>query len=113
MRTVNADLVERKRSLRLRIGRSRRRLDGRLRASRDRADQLLSWRTYVVRYPVWAMAAALGAGLAASAGLKPARLSRRLGLSLVRHALGGFKQELWAELRQVWNNAMSDKANPR
>ncbi len=82
-------------------------------ASREGVGQLLSWRTYVVRYPAWAVAAALGAGMAASAGLKPARLSRSLGLSLVRHAVGKFQQELWAELRRVWSDAMSDKVDHR
>ena len=111
MRMVDADLLHRKRELHLRIARSRRRLDGRFRASRDGIGQLLSWRSYVARYPVWAMAAALGAGLAASAGLKPATPSRRLGVSLVRHALGKVQQQLWAELRRVWSEALSDKVD--
>ena len=98
-RISHDELLRRKRELRLRIGRSRRRIDRRLRATRDRAGELLSWRTYVVRYPAWALAAALGAGLAASAGFRPARISRWLGLSLVRHAMGGVQQRLWAELR--------------
>jgi len=88
------DLLRRKRELRLRIGRSRRRINGQLRATRDRAAKLLCWRTYVIRYPAWALAAAMGAGLAASAGFKPARMSRWLGLSLVRHAMGGFQQHV-------------------
>ena len=111
MRTVDTDPLCRKRELRLRIGRSRRRLDARLRASRDGVGQLLSWRTYVVRYPVWAMAAALGAGMAASAGLQPARLSRRLGLLLVRQALGKFQQTLRGELQRIWSDAMSDEVD--
>jgi hypothetical protein len=99
------ELLRRKRELRLRIGRSRRRIDRRLRATQDGARRLLAWRTYVVRYPGWAMAAALGAGLAASAGLRPARMSRWLGLSLVRRALGGFQQGLWAELQRLWTES--------
>ncbi len=113
MRIADTDLLRRKRELRLRIGRSRRRLDARLRASRDGVGQLLSWRTYVVRYPAWALAAALGAGMAASAGWQPARLSRRLGLLLVRHTLGKFQQTLRAELQRVWSDAMSDKVDRR
>jgi hypothetical protein len=104
------ELLRRKRELRLRVGRSRRRIDARLRASRDSTRQLLSWRTYVVRYPAWALAAAVGAGLAASAGLKPARMSRWLGLSLVRHALGGVRQQLWAELARVWSESNNDRS---
>jgi hypothetical protein len=111
MRAVDAELLRHKRNLRLRIGRSRRQLSGRLRASRDGIGQLLSWRTYVVRYPGWALAAALGAGMAASAGFRPGRMSQRLGLSLVRRAFGGFQQRLGAELRRVWDDSTPDRVN--
>jgi hypothetical protein len=110
---MDADLLQRKRDLRAKIGRLRRRLDGRLHSSRQHARQLLSWRTYVVRYPVWAMAAALGAGIAASTGLKPARLSRRLGFSLVRYAFAKFQQSLMAELWRLGSDLMSDKRDRR
>lgn len=100
-RVVDDDLLRRKRELHLRIGRSRRSIDRRLRATRDRAGQLCSWRTYVVRYPAWALLAALGAGFAASAGFKPGRWSRWLGLSLVRHAVHGFQQQFSAELGRI------------
>jgi hypothetical protein len=113
MRITDADVLRRKRELRLRIGRSRRRLDARLRASRHGIGQLLSWRTYVVRYPAWALTAALGASMAASAGLKPARLSRRLGLLLVRHTCGKLGQELWAELWRAGSDVISNKADRR
>jgi hypothetical protein len=106
---MDADLLQRKRELRAKIGRLRRRLDGRFRDSRDHARLLLSWRTYVVRYPVWAMAAALGAGIAASTGLKPARLSRRLGFSLVRYALAKFQQSLLAEFWRLASDIMAQK----
>jgi hypothetical protein len=102
------ELLRRKRELRLRIGRSRRRIDRRLRAGRDRVGELLSWRTYVVRYPACALAAALGVGLAASAGFRPARISRWLGLSLVRHAMDEVRQGLWREVERFWADA-SDK----
>jgi hypothetical protein len=108
-RIANDELLRRKRELRLRIGRSRRRIQGRLRDTQDSARELLSWRTYVVRYPGWALAAALGAGMAASAGLKPGRLSRWLGLSIVRHACGGFQQHLGAELRRMWTRTTPDQ----
>jgi hypothetical protein len=108
-RIIDDELLRRKRELRLRIGRSRRKIDGRLRATEDSARRLLSWRTYVVRYPVWSLAAALGAGVAASAGFRPSRMSRWLGLSLVRHALGGFQQNVWAELRRTWTQSTPDR----
>jgi hypothetical protein len=102
-------ILRRKRELHLRIGRSRRRIDGRLRSTRDQARQLLSWRTYVARYPVWAMAAAMGAGMTASSLLRPGRIARWLGRSLVRQAFGGFQQQLWNELRRVWTRSTPDE----
>lgn len=96
------DPLRRKRELRLRIGRSRRRIDRRLRAARDRVRQLASWRTFVVRYPGWAIGAALGVGLFASAGLGHRRASRWLGRSLVRHAMRGLRRQFWNELKHLW-----------
>jgi hypothetical protein len=106
---TNDDIFRRKRQLHLRIGRSRRRIDGRLRATRDQARQLLSWRTYVARYPLWAMAAALGAGMTASSLLRPARITRWLGRALMSQAFGGFQQQLWNEMRRVWTKSTPDE----
>jgi hypothetical protein len=103
------DILGRKRALHLRIGRSRRRIDGRLLSTKDRARQLLSWRTYVGRYPGWALAAALGAGMTASNVFRPRRIVRWLGSSLVRQAFGGIGQQLWSELRRVWNESQTDE----
>lgn len=98
--THTDELLRRKRQLHLRIGRSRRRIDRRLRVARDDARRLVDWRTYVVRYPGWALAAALGAGMAASNVLRPATVSRWLGRSLVRKALDGIRHGLTAELQR-------------
>jgi hypothetical protein len=107
MRT-NDDILRRKRELHLRIGRSRRRIDGRLRATKDNARQLLSWRTYAIRYPGWALAAALGAGMTTSSLLRPGRIARWLGRSLFQQAFGGFRQQLWNELRRAWTKSTPD-----
>jgi hypothetical protein len=103
------DILRRKRELHQRIGRSRRRIDGRLRASKDRARELLSWRTYVVRHPGWAIVAALSAGMTASSVLRPSRMARWLGSSLLRQALGGLGQQFLSELRRTWNESTPDK----
>jgi hypothetical protein len=108
-RIIDDEPLRRKRELRLRIGRLRRKIDSRLRATEDSARRLLSWRTYVVRYPAWSLAAAMGAGLAASAGFKRGRVSRWLGLALVRRAMGGFQQNVWAELRRTWTQSTPDR----
>jgi hypothetical protein len=108
-RTNHDELLRHKRELHLRIGRSRRRIDGRLRATKDDVRQLLSWRTYVIRYPGWALAAALGAGMAASSALRPARVSRWLAGTLMHQAFGGVRQQLAAELRKIWTGLTPDE----
>jgi hypothetical protein len=104
-RLSHDELLRRKRELHLRIGRSRRRIDGRLRATKDDARKLLSWRTYVRRYPAWALLAALGAGMAASSALRPARVSRWLGGTLMQQAFGGIRREFLAELQKTWTDS--------
>jgi hypothetical protein len=103
------DILRRKRKLHHRIARSRRRIDARLRATKGHARQLVSWRTYVVRYPGLAVAAALGAGLSASSLLRPGRIGRWLGDSLVRQTFGGLSQQIWQELRRTWFESTPDK----
>jgi hypothetical protein len=98
------DILQRKRELRLRIGRSRRRINSRLRATQQRARQLLTWRTYVARHPAVALAAALGAGMTASAALRRERFARWLGRCLLRGAMGGFQRHLRNELLQIWKD---------
>ena len=108
-RTNHDELLRRKRELHLRIGRLRRRIDGRLRATKDRARELTSWRTYVTRYPAWALMAAVGAGLAASSALQPRRASRWLAGTLMHQALGGIRQQLASELQQLWSDSTPDE----
>lgn len=101
-RVVDGELERSKRDLRSRIGRLRRRIDGRIRSARDEAGRLISWRTYVQSYPGYAVTAALGLGLAASAGFSPRCLSRWLALRLLRRATEKAVRRLWEDLKQVW-----------
>ena len=101
-RTVDPKQERSKRELRLRIGRLRRRIEGRCRSCSREAERLLSWRTYVRGYPGYAVMAAVGAGLAASAGLSTRRLGRWLGLRLLRRAIDNAARRFWRELGQVW-----------
>ncbi|OHB66032.1 MAG: hypothetical protein A2V70_16765 [Planctomycetes bacterium RBG_13_63_9] len=98
-----------KRDLRLRIGRLRRRIDSRLRASDRQARRLLSWRSYVRHWPGHSMVAALGVGLALSAGLSARRLSRWLGFRLIRRATDRATRELWRELERIWADSTPAK----
>ena len=60
---MKSDPQQEKRELRLKIGRMRRRIDARLRATETEGRKLASWRTYVTRYPGSAVLAAFGLGL--------------------------------------------------
>jgi hypothetical protein len=102
LRVLDEEPERTERELRLRIGRLRRRIDRRIRRAGREAERLVSWRTYVRSYPGYAVTAALGVGLAASAGLSPRRLWRWLGLKLLRRSAEGVFGRFWQELRQVW-----------
>ena len=77
------DLLAERRSIRLRIGRARRRIDRRLRSLEREGTRLVSWRTWARRLPAQSVVAALGAGLANVAGLRKRKL-RALALWLAR-----------------------------
>jgi hypothetical protein len=98
---LSVDELGRKRELHLRIARSRRVIDRRLRSTGDEARQLMSWRTYVARHPGWALMAALAGGMAASTIFRPTRITGWLGRSLVGYAMGGLQQGLWNELTRI------------
>lgn len=102
VRTVDPDVERTKRALRLRIGRLRRRLSGRAWAARRHAARLTSWKTYVRRYPGYAVLAALGLGLSASAGLSRGRWARLLGARLVRRVGDRAGTKLWQEVERIW-----------
>ena len=112
IRVVDAEREHRKRDLRLRIGRLRRRIDRRSHRAKHEARRLTSWRTYVKRYPSNAVTAALGVGLALSAGLSARRLSRWLGMRLIRRAIAGTMTQLKRELVQVWADSAPDDHRP-
>jgi head-tail adaptor len=101
-RVLDDEPQRRQRELRLQIGRLRRRIDRRIRRTGREAERLVSWRTYVRSYPGYAVTAALGVGLAASAGLSSTRLWRWLGLRLLLRSAAGAAGRFWQELRQVW-----------
>jgi hypothetical protein len=77
----------RKQQIRMRIGRSRRQIDRRLRAVQAEVKTLLSWQTYVRRYPLAAVTAALGAGMAAATALGSSRIPKKLGGKILHQAL--------------------------
>ena len=96
------DAAHQKRELRLRIARSRRRIDARLRASRAEAGELLSWRTYVTRYPLPFLAGALGAGILAAVSFRPGRIAGWLGRAVMRGAGQHLWQRFQADVAACW-----------
>jgi len=112
-RSENLEHQRRKRELRLRIGRLRRRIDGRLHAGRREGERLLSWRTYVTRYPAGAILFALGAGLAFSAGLSQRRMVRWMGLRMMRQSGRSFLRHLSQECVRIWAESEPGASRPR
>lgn len=101
----DSELQRTKRLLRQRIGRLRRRIDGRVHRLGHEGRRLASWKTYVVRYPIYAVVAALGFGLAASAGLRRGVVTRTLGIRLARMAARKTMDAILRELKAVWSEA--------
>ncbi|MGA2033911.1 MAG: hypothetical protein ABSG68_16815 [Thermoguttaceae bacterium] len=95
------------RELRLRIARLRRRIDGHIHTARDQGRRLLSWRTYVRRYPFYALLAAAGAGLTLSATLRPGRIVRWLGQLMMSEARRQIVSRLQGELSQFFGDLMA------
>jgi len=108
---IDAEQEKMKRELRLRIGRLRRRINSRVRSSRRAGRRLMSWQTYVKRYPGHALVAALGFGLAVSAGFAGGRAWRWIGLRLARRTLRKAGHQIWRELGRIWDDSSPVK-NP-
>lgn len=98
-----------RRALRLEIGRLRRRIDRRVRSLEREGLRLTSWRTYVERYPAYAVAAAFGIGLAASAA--SGGWARLLGLRLTHRALDKAACGVWEELKGMWAESQPGPPN--
>jgi len=111
-RIVNVEQDERRREIRLQIGRLRRRIDRRLRTTQKEARRLVSWRTYVRSSPGNAILGALGVGLALSAGLSIRRLSGWLGLRMIRRAVDRGGRLFWQEIAGVWSDSTPTKTEP-
>jgi hypothetical protein len=101
---TNSDL-QRKRDLRLRIGRMRRRINNRLHAAGQEGRKLFSWREYVNRYPGYALLAAFSTGLAASSAPGRKLLFNKLGLRILRRTADRAVQGLWSQIQQVWSQS--------
>ncbi len=91
-----------KRRLRAAIGRSRRRIDRRVRGSGKAAGRLTSWTTYVKRWPGLALAGGFGIGWLLAAGLRPRLLVGLFGARFIREMSRRATDLLGSELRAFW-----------
>ena len=107
--TGKADIHAARRETRLRIGRLRRRIDGRVRALAEEGVRLVSWRTWVEHYAGRAVLAALGAGLALAAGLRGRARGPRQGLDAVCRWLGKGLGQVWEEVCRRRTEAASGR----
>jgi hypothetical protein len=102
---MKSNAQQEKRELRLKIGRMRRRIDARLRATGAEGRKLASWRTYVTRYPGPAILAAFGLGLSGATAFAPRGILKRLGSVLLRGSTDRATNLAWRELNRWWSSA--------
>lgn len=101
-RLIHVEHEEQKRALRAEAARLRRRIDRDLAGVSHETGRLISWRTYVARYPIAVLAAAFAIGLAASAGLSRTRWKHWVAGKLFSAAVAGVKAGLVGELLAAW-----------
>jgi hypothetical protein len=99
---MKKDPQQEKRELRLKIGRLRRRIDARLRATETEGRKLASWRTYVTRYPGSAVLAAFGLGLSGATLFASKGMLKGLGRGILRGSVDRAMNLAWRELRRYW-----------
>jgi hypothetical protein len=97
--------LQEKREIRLKIGRMRRRIDARIRATQTEGRKLVSWRTYVTRYPGPVVLAAFGLGLTGATIGGRSGVFNRLGKSLLRGSADRVTNLAWQELERWWRSA--------
>ena len=101
------------RTIRLRIGRTRRRLDRRVNNVEAQGRRLTSWKTYLTQFSGSGLGIAFGFGLALAAGLSGRRLLRWAGMRVFRQSVGGFSRGLADELSRIWADSRPSEGDRR
>ena len=104
-RSIDVDLESKKRMLRAEAARLRRRIDRDLTGASLETRRLLSWQTYVKRYPLATLAGAFGVGLTASAVISRSNWKRWLAGKLFSAAVAGVKAGLVTEALAAWQHS--------
>lgn len=109
-RVIDVKHEEQKRALRAEAARLRRRIDRDLAGVSTETRRLISWRTYVKRYPLAALGGAFAVGLAISAGISRTPWKKWLAGKLFSAAVAGVKAGLLTELLAVWQRSGQDQS---
>jgi len=108
------DSLQLRRDLRARIGRVRRQIDQRLGVVRSSGARLSIWRDYVVRSPLWALLAALIAGLSLASGLRGRKRDEKDGPPFPAEEACRFACWVFEKLRSRFHSpAPATGPNPR
>ncbi|HUY91091.1 MAG TPA: hypothetical protein VMV10_20300 [Pirellulales bacterium] len=109
-RLIDVEHEEAKRKLRAEAARLRRRIDRDLAGASVETKRLLSWQTYVKRYPLAALAGAFGIGLAASAVISRSNWKRWVAAKLFSAAVAGVKAGVLTEVLAAWQQSRNGAA---
>ena len=104
-RFIDVEHEEEKRKLRAEAARLRRRIDRDLAGASYETKRLLSWQTYVKRYPLPTLAGAFGIGLTVSAVISRSNWKRWLAGKLFSAAVAGVKAGVLTEVLAAWQHS--------
>lgn len=111
-RSIDVEREQAKRELRAEAARLRRRIDRDMAGASFETKRLLSWQTYVKRYPIAALAGAFGIGLTASAVLSRSNWKRWLAAKLFSSAVASVKAGVLSEVLAAWQQSRNGAVAP-
>jgi hypothetical protein len=109
-RSIDVEHEEAKRRLRAEAARLRRRIDRHLTGVSSETARLMSWQTYVKRYPLATLSAAFGVGLAVSAGISRSNWKRWLAGKLFSTAVAGVKAGMLSDIIGAWQQSRNGRS---
>jgi hypothetical protein len=104
----NSDLIE-KRELRLKIGRARRRIDAQIRTVDAESRKLVSWRTYISRYPGTSLFTAFGLGLSGASSAKLREFFEKIATLCLQRSADRAVKLVWRAW-QRWRKSVGEKS---
>lgn len=111
-RRIVVEHEEEKRALRAEAARLRRRIDRDLTGVSHEAGRLLSWQTYVKRYPLATLGGAFAVGLGVSAAISRSNWKRWVAGKLFSAAVAGIKAGVLTEVLAAWQRSQNGSPEP-